>query len=96
MQVSLFRDQLNALDISSFGMDFAIPFFVFQGAEDNLTPVVPVRDYITAITAPRKELVLIPNAGHSAMFTRSDQFLKLLLDRVRPLTVATVRASAMN
>jgi pimeloyl-ACP methyl ester carboxylesterase len=91
-----FRDQVNALDIPSFGIDFAIPFFVFQGAEDTVTPLAPVREYITAITAPRKELVLIPDAGHSAIFTRSDQFLKLLLGLVRPLTVVPIRTSAMK
>jgi pimeloyl-ACP methyl ester carboxylesterase len=83
-----FRKRLLVLDIPSFGVNFAIPFFVFQGTEDNVTPLAPVRDYMSAITAPRKELVLIPDAGHSAMFTHSDQFLKLLLDRVKPLTVA--------
>lgn len=83
-----FRDQVKVLDIPSFGTDFAIPFFVFQGAEDNVTPVAPVRDYVASIRAPRKELVLIPNAGHSVMATRSDEFLALLLDRVRPLTLS--------
>src|SRR2546430_942917 len=61
-----------------------MPFFVFQGAVDNVTPAAPVRDYVESITAPRKELILILNAGHNAMVTRSDEFLKLLLDRVRP------------
>jgi pimeloyl-ACP methyl ester carboxylesterase len=79
-----FRDQVKLLDIPSFGTDFAIPFFVFQGAEDNVTPIAPVRDYVASLHAPNKELVLIPNAGHSAIVTRSDEFLKLLVERVRP------------
>jgi pimeloyl-ACP methyl ester carboxylesterase len=83
-----FRDQVSLLDVPSFGTDFAIPFFVFQGADDNVTPVAPVRDYIASITAPRKALVLIPNAGHSVMATRSDEFLTLLRERVRPVTAS--------
>ena len=83
-----FRDRVKVLDIPSFGTDFGIPFFVFQGADDRVTPVAPVRDYVAAITAPRKALVLIPNAGHNVMATRSDEFLRLLIDRVRPLAVA--------
>jgi len=83
-----FRDEVKALDVPSFGTDFAIPFFVFQGADDNVTPVAPVRDYVASIHAPHKELVLIPNAGHSVMATRPDAFLELLLDRVKPLTVS--------
>jgi pimeloyl-ACP methyl ester carboxylesterase len=40
---------------------------------------------VDGITAPRKELVLIPGAGHNAIATRSDEFLALLIQRVRPL-----------
>ena len=83
-----FRDQVKTLDVPSFGTDFSIPFFVFQGAEDLVTPVAPVREYAANIHAPQKQLVLIPNAGHSVLVTRSDEFLKLLLDRVRPLTIS--------
>jgi pimeloyl-ACP methyl ester carboxylesterase len=77
-----FREEQKSVDLSTL-TDFAIPFFVFQGAVDEVTPV---RAYVDSITAPRKELVLIPNAGHNVMVTRSEEFLKLLRDRVRPLT----------
>ena len=78
-----FREAVEQEDIPSLGTTFAIPFFVFQGAQDNVTPVTPVREYVDRISAPRKELVLIPNAGHNVIATRSDEFLKLLLERVR-------------
>jgi pimeloyl-ACP methyl ester carboxylesterase len=81
-----FRSQQKSFDVASLGAAFVIPFFVFQGAEDNVTPVQPVRAYVDSITAPRKQMVLIPNAGHNVMATRSDEFLKELLERVRPLT----------
>ena len=80
-----FRDQGEAVDLPSLGPDFAIPVFVFQGALDNVAPVPPVRTYVDSITAPRKELVLIPGAGHNAIATKSDEFLALLIQRVRPL-----------
>jgi pimeloyl-ACP methyl ester carboxylesterase len=79
-----FRDAVEKEDIPLLGTTFAIPFFVFQGALDNVTPIAPVREYVDRITAPRKELVLIPNAGHNAIATRSDEFLRLLLERVLP------------
>jgi pimeloyl-ACP methyl ester carboxylesterase len=82
-----FRDAVEQEDIPSLGTTFAIPFFVFQGAVDNVTPVAPVREYVDRVTAPQKELVLIPNAGHNAIATKSDEFLKLLLDRVLPLAL---------
>jgi pimeloyl-ACP methyl ester carboxylesterase len=79
-----FRDAVENEDIPALGTAFAIPFFVFQGEMDNVTPVAPVRAYVEMLSAPLKELVLIPNAGHNALATRSDEFLKLLLQRVRP------------
>ncbi len=58
-----FRDAVEQEDIPSLGTTFAIPFFVFQGAIDNVTPVAPVRDMSIASLRRRKKLVLIPNAG---------------------------------
>lgn len=82
-----FRDQVNALDLPGEGTTFALPVFLFQGALDYVTPVPPVQDYFNRIVAPRKELVLIPGGGHSVMASKSDEFLKLLVDRVKPLAV---------
>ena len=85
-----FRAAIAADDLPSAGRDFSMPFFVFQGAADNVTPVPPVRAYVDSITAPHKELVLIPKAGHNVMATSSGEFLKLLVDRVRPLSTPAV------
>jgi pimeloyl-ACP methyl ester carboxylesterase len=82
-----FRDAVEREDVPSLGTTFAIPFFVFQGAIDNVTPVAPVREYVDRVIAPQKALVLIPNAGHNVIATRSDEFLKLLLERIRPLAL---------
>jgi pimeloyl-ACP methyl ester carboxylesterase len=81
-----FRAAVETEDLPSIGTDFAIPFFVFQGASDNVTPLAPVKEYFDSITAPHKEMALIQNAGHNALATRSDEFLSLLVQRVRPLT----------
>jgi pimeloyl-ACP methyl ester carboxylesterase len=83
-----FRPQVNALDLPSVGTDFRLPVFIFQGALDHVTPVPPVLDYFERINAPRKDLVLIPGGGHSVMASKSDEFLRLLDDRVRPLTTS--------
>ena len=80
-----FRAAVEATDLPSIASDFAVPFFVFQGALDRVTPVEGVQDYLGRITAPHKELVLIPNAGHNVIATKSDEFLRLLVEKVRPL-----------
>lgn len=69
------------------GLKFAVPMFFFQGAEDFTSPTALARDYLKAIHAPRKEFVPIEGAGHFAVFMHSDQFLKELVTRVRPLSV---------
>jgi pimeloyl-ACP methyl ester carboxylesterase len=74
-------------DLPALGTDFAVPFFVFQGALDNISPAQPAAAYVDSIRAPRKEFVAIPNAGHNAMVMKSEAFLKLLVDRVRPLSI---------
>jgi pimeloyl-ACP methyl ester carboxylesterase len=80
-----FRGMMDAMDLPALGTDFDVPFFVFQGALDNVAPVAQVRPYIDSIRAPHKELVLLPDAGHNAIVTKSREFLQLLLERVRPL-----------
>ena len=45
------------------------------------------REYYDRITAPRKSMLLIPSAGHMALMTQPDSFLKFLLANVRPLAL---------
>jgi pimeloyl-ACP methyl ester carboxylesterase len=84
---SHFHNSINAVDLPALGTDFDIPFFIFQGTLDNITPASPLRTYIATITAPQKQLVLIAGAGHNVMVTRSDEFLRLLIEWVRPLAI---------
>jgi len=59
--------------------------FVFEGDEDFTTRRPRLaRQYVKSMKAPRKEFVPI-HGGHFAMFIHSDEFLRELLKRVRPL-----------
>ena len=78
---------IMAVDLPAFSTDFAIPMFVFQGADDNIAPAKLARAYIDRIRAPHKELVLITGAGHVAIVTKSNEFLSLLVQRARPLAI---------
>ena len=75
--------QMNALDAKTLGGDFAVPVFVFQGTEDFTTPTRLAREFVSSITAPRKDFVPIDGGGHFAVFMKSDVFLKELVRRVR-------------
>jgi hypothetical protein len=39
------------------------------------------------VKAPKKELILIANAGHFAFMTASDKFLEALISKVRPIAI---------
>jgi pimeloyl-ACP methyl ester carboxylesterase len=49
---------------------------VIQGKDDLFTPTEPVVKYFNKITAPRKKLVIIPNAGHFALVTHKNRFIE--------------------
>jgi len=63
-------------------------FFVIQGQDDIVTPTSAAVDYFERVKAPKKELVLIPGAGHFAFMTAPDAFLAALTNKVRPLAIA--------
>jgi pimeloyl-ACP methyl ester carboxylesterase len=69
------------------GLEFSIPMFFIQGAEDFTTPTSLARNYLEALKAPRKEFVTINGSGHFAVFMHADQFLRELVRLVGPLTV---------
>jgi pimeloyl-ACP methyl ester carboxylesterase len=80
--------QQTKLDMKALGGQFALPVFVIQGAEDFTTPTGLAREFVASLRAPRKAFVTIPGGGHFAVFMKTDEFLKELLDRVRPLATA--------
>jgi pimeloyl-ACP methyl ester carboxylesterase len=79
--------QMKSRGPAELGLEFSIPMFVIQGAEDFTTPTALARSYLDSIKAPRKAFVPINGGGHFAVFMHSDQFLQELVTRVRPLAV---------
>ncbi|HUS07118.1 MAG TPA: alpha/beta hydrolase [Bryobacteraceae bacterium] len=77
--------QTSVLDPKLLGGEFAMPVFVIQGAEDFTTPTSLAKIYLSSIHAPRKAFATIEGAGHFAVFTKQDEFLKELRARVLPL-----------
>jgi pimeloyl-ACP methyl ester carboxylesterase len=80
--------QATSQTSADLGLDFAIPMFFFQGAEDFTTPTALAHQYLDALKAPQKAFVPIEGGGHFAVFMKPDLFLKELIARVRPLAVA--------
>ena len=77
-------DQSRLWGPNELGLEFSLPMFIFEGDEDFTTPTALARQYVKSMKAPRKEFVPI-HGGHFAMFIHSDEFLRELVKRVRPL-----------
>ncbi|MEV3961928.1 alpha/beta hydrolase [Nocardia sp. NPDC050193] len=76
--------QSVAIDEWVEGTTLAIPFFLFQGEHDIITPPDSAKRFFDDVTAPVKKFALIENASHFAAFRRPDRFLDLLLAHVHP------------
>jgi pimeloyl-ACP methyl ester carboxylesterase len=74
--------QTKSIGPKELGLEFAVPVYFIQGAEDFTTPTELARQYLDSLKAPRKEFVPIEGGGHFAVFMKSDQFLKELVRRV--------------
>jgi pimeloyl-ACP methyl ester carboxylesterase len=79
--------ELMSYDARRLGGKFETPMFFFQGESDVNTPTQLVEEYFPTIQAPEKELVVLKDCGHVAVWSRSDVFLDELVARVRPLAV---------
>jgi pimeloyl-ACP methyl ester carboxylesterase len=74
-------------DARKLGLKFDVPFFIFEGEADSITPPDLAKAYFDSVQAPVKGFVVFKEVGHSAVLTRPDAFLAELLRRVRPLAV---------
>ena len=83
--------EMMAYDVTRNGSAFELPVIFLLGAEDIQTPSELVVELFPTITAPKKELVLIPEGGHMVIGALSMEFHKELLERVRPLAMSEGR-----
>lgn len=79
---------IRIYDAWQCGTRFELPFFVFQGERDVITPYTSAKDFFDSVIAPVKQWVTIRDAGHFAAFLEPRQFLHALLTHVRPLAIA--------
>jgi len=74
------------------GHSFGMPMIFLQGDLDLQTPTALVSEITPRIKSPHTELILFTQAGHLAMVTHRDEFLREMIERVRPLALAPVAA----
>ena len=80
-------DAEASYDARQLGAEFSLPFFIMNGAEDHVAPADLAKNYFDFIHAPEKQFVTLKGAGHNAVFTNPDAFLRELVARVRPVAM---------
>ncbi|MBR4101931.1 MAG: alpha/beta hydrolase [Oscillospiraceae bacterium] len=65
-----FREDLN----------FGVPLLFVFGEEESVCPSELVQACFDEISAPRKQIAVIPQAGHSCFFDQPEVFMKTLLE----------------
>lgn len=77
---------LMQVDFLASARSFSIPMLFIQGADDHVTPTPLVARYEAAITAPAKQLLILPGGGHNAVITMPDKFLAAMQSGLGPLS----------
>ncbi len=65
-------------NLSTSALVFKVPYYVIQGREDLFTPTEPVIRYFEKVNAPKKQLVILEDAGHFALATHQQQFIEAM------------------
>jgi proline iminopeptidase len=65
-------------ELSASATTFKIPYFVIQGRHDLFTPTPLVEAYFSRISAPKKRLMIIEDAGHFALATHQAEVIAAL------------------
>lgn len=76
---------LARIDLPALGATYSMPMLFLQGEEDLLTRPEITRAFYDSLQAPRKKLVMVPQAGHDPNFAMLDAQFRLLKDEVLPL-----------
>lgn len=72
------------IDLPKLGLNFGMPVYLINGADDLVTTPEVARKYFDAITAPAKEFVLLPRTGHDPNGAMVDAQYAILKTRVLP------------
>lgn len=68
----------NEVDLMELPIDYQVPVAFVTGSCDWACPAICTKEYMEAITAPEKELVLMEGCGHSPHFDEPEEFAEIL------------------
>ncbi len=62
-------------DLEPYGYEFHVPYYVFQGYHDYITPPFLVEEYMKKVRAPKKKLLIYEHCGHEVAFESPERFM---------------------
>jgi pimeloyl-ACP methyl ester carboxylesterase len=75
---------IEHVDLPALGLNFAVPIYVVQGAEDLTTLPELAKTYFDSIEAPHKKFILVPGTGHEPSAAEIDVIRNLIVEEIRP------------
>jgi proline iminopeptidase len=70
-------------DLPATALGFRIPYFVIQGRHDLFTPTPLAEAYFKKVSAPKKRMIIIEEAGHFALATHQRDVIAALKQMLR-------------
>ena len=67
-----------SVDLSTTATRFKLPYYVIQGRHDLFAPTQLVEAYFNKVSAPKKRLIIIEDAGHFALATHQAEVIAAL------------------
>jgi proline iminopeptidase len=67
-----------ATDLPATATSFKIPYYIIQGRHDLFAPTPLVEGYFNKVSAPKKRLIVIEDAGHFALATHPPEVIAAL------------------
>ena len=67
-----------ATDLPATATSFKIPYYIIQGRHDLFAPTPLVEGYFNKVSAPKKRLIVIEDAGHFALATHQAEVIAAL------------------
>jgi pimeloyl-ACP methyl ester carboxylesterase len=76
-------NKLVTTDLPATAILFEVPYFVIQGRHDISAPTSLAEAYFANIMAPKKQMVIIEDAGHFALATHQKEVIAALMEMRR-------------
>jgi pimeloyl-ACP methyl ester carboxylesterase len=70
-------------DLPAQAVSFKIPYYVIQGRHDLFAPTALAEAYFNKVSAPKKSMVIIEDAGHFALATQQTEVIAALKQMLR-------------